>query len=182
MVVVLQLWPGASGALRYVRPAFAQGAVWLPITAQAVHLTLPHAVVNALAAVLLCWSLRGWVPLRCQLLALSGGMLGVALQVVADTDCHYYAGASGALHGAVSGAALHMLAAQGRMRLAGAGLGLVLFAKLAWQHAGIAASVDWLDIPIYYPAHGAGAAGGAMAVLALLLVRRWYPTVLPSGR
>ncbi len=180
--VVLQLWPGASAILRFERPDFVQGAVWLPITAQWVHLTLPHAMVNAMAALLLCWALRGGVPMRCQLLALLGGMVGVALQLVADARCDYYAGASGALHGVAGGAALYMLAAPGRMRLVGGASGLALLAKLGWQEVGSTVSPHWLDIPIYYPAHGAGAVGGGMAVLLLLVVRRRDPTVLPPAQ
>lgn len=180
--LVLQLWPGASSSLRFVRPDFIQGAVWLPISAQWVHLTWPHAMVNAMSALLLCGALRGWVPLSGQLLALSGGMVGVALQLVMDAHCDYYAGASGALHGAVGGAALYMLAAAGRTRLAGGGLGLALLAKLGWQDAAFAASPLWLDISVYYPAHGAGAVGGVAGVVVWLLVRRWYPALHPSAQ
>lgn len=180
--LVLQLWPGASGSLRFVRPDFTHGAVWLPISAQWVHLTWPHAAVNAMSALLLCWALRGWVPMRCQLLALSGGMVGVALQLVADARCDYYAGASGALHGVAGGAALYMLAAPGRIRLAGGALGLALVAKLGWQDAAFVASPHWLDIPIYYPAHKAGALGGAAVVLVWLLARRWCPALHPSAQ
>lgn len=179
---VLQLWLGASGSLRFVRPDFIHGAVWLPITAQWVHLNWPHAVVNAMSALLLCWALRGGVPVRCQLLALVGGMVGVALQLVADACCDYYAGASGALHGVVGGAALYMLVAPGRIRLAGGALGLALLAKLGWQDLAFAASPHWLGIPVYYPAHGAGAVGGVAGVVVWLLVRRWYLALRPSAQ
>jgi len=168
--VLLQLWPGASEGLRFVRPFFILGAVWQPFTAQWVHLNLLHAIMNAMAAVLLCWFLSPWMSLKHQLLALLGGILGVALLLVLDTQCTYYAGASGALHGVLAGAIAHLLRRAGPQRFAGAGLALALLTKLYWQSAHDGVAPDWLGMPIYYPAHGAGAAGGALMTLGLLVL------------
>lgn len=175
LCAVLQFWPGASEALRFERLAFTQGALWQPLSAQWVHLNLPHALANAVAAVLLCWLLTPWVPPRRQLLALLGGFLGVALILVLDTRCAYYAGASGALHGVLAGAALHGLVRRGPLQYAGAGLALLLAAKLYWELAGDHVASGWLGIPVYYPAHAAGAAGGVLALLAGMLLVHLRP-------
>ncbi|MDR7306433.1 rhomboid family intramembrane serine protease [Rhodoferax saidenbachensis] len=181
VTVVLQLWPGAAEWLRFHRPAFEEGAVWQLLTAQWVHLSLAHAVVNAMAAVLLCWSLAPWVPVRQQLLAWLGGHLGVAVVLALDSNCLYYAGASGALHGVLAGGALVLLCAPlaippsgWRVRLMGAVLLLALGAKLLLQPLFFATHTHgWLGIPTYYSAHAAGAAGGAVVVLSALLLCRW---------
>lgn len=182
LCAVLQFWPGASESLRFERLAFTQGALWQPLTSQWVHLNLPHAVVNAMAAVLLCWLLMPLVPLRRQLLTLLGGFLGVALVLVLDAHCAYYAGASGALHGVLAGAALHGLMRPGPLRYAGAGLTLLLAAKLYWEMAGVHPAPGWLGIPVYYPAHAAGAAGGVLVLLGGMLVARLYPAAQRPGR
>lgn len=179
MTVVLQLWPGAAEWLHFFRPVFAEGAVWQLLTAQWVHLSLAHAAVNAMAAVLLCWLLAPWVSVRRQLLALLGGYAGVAVVLVLDSNCQYYAGASGALHGVLAGAAVAVLCAPStgmesdwRRCAVGAGLLLALLAKLLVQPLGNAAATPgWLGIPTYYPAHVAGAAGGALAALFVVLLR-----------
>lgn len=177
----LQLWPGLAEALLFSRPAFAEGAFWQLLTAQWVHLNLVHAAVNAMAAVLLCWSLAPWAPVRQQLVVWLGGHAGVAAVLVLDSNCLYYAGASGALHGVLAGTAVLILSTSVphvRSRwlhpVVGAGLLLVLVAKLLIQPWGYAASTTgWLGIPTYYPAHAAGAAGGVMAALFGRLLGHW---------
>lgn len=178
VAVGLQLLPGWAEQLRFTRPAFADGAIWQLFTAQWVHLTLAHALVNAMAAVLLCWLLAPWVAVRRQLLSFAGGLVGVAVVLALDSNCQYYAGASGALHGVLSGAAIVLLRTSSpelqRYRLQralGAGLLLVLVTKLLVQTVSGAPSPSWLGIPTYYPAHVAGAIGGAAAVLVVLLLR-----------
>lgn len=178
---MLQFWPGASEALRFERLVFAHGALWQPLSAQWVHLNLPHALANVMAAVLLCWLLAPWVPQRRQLLALLGGFLGVALILVLDTRCTYYAGASGALHGVLAGAALHGLVRRGPLRYAGAGLALLLAAKLYWEMAGEHLAPGWLGNPVYYPAHTAGTAGGVLVILAEMLAVRLRPAAQRPG-
>lgn len=176
LYAVLQLWPGASEALRFERPAFSQGAVWQALSAQWVHLNWPHAAANAAAAVLLCWLLRPWMPVSRQLLALLGGWLGVAVLLVFDAQCAYYAGASGALHGVLAGAALHALAQAKPMRYVGAALVLGLVLKLVWQTMAQISAPDWLGMPVYHPAHMAGAAGGALVLAVCLSVQRLRAT------
>jgi rhomboid family GlyGly-CTERM serine protease len=179
VTVGLQLWPGLAEALRFSRPAFAEGAVWQLLTAQWVHLSQAHAAVNAMAAVLLCWSLAPWVPVRQQLVAWSGGHLGVAVVLILNSQCQYYAGASGALHGVLAGVAVFILATptqepQARWPRPGVGAALLvaLAIKLWVQPWGYTASTPgWLGIPTYYPAHAAGAAGGVVISLIFVLLR-----------
>ncbi|MDB5869059.1 MAG: rhombosortase [Polaromonas sp.] len=167
----LQLWPGASGLLRFSRSSYAQGAVWQLFTAQWVHLSHWHAIANAFAFMLIVLASGLWMRWPFQLLALCGGYAGVAAVLALDPDCSYYAGASGALHGLLAGNALAMAGAPGRQRpvamavLAGAALKL-------WLQAGNpqgASLVEW-GFAVYYPAHVAGALGGMALVLLALLV------------
>lgn len=183
----LQLWPGAAEALQFSRVRYAQGAYWQLLTAQWVHLSLGHALGNALAcAVLVLFSGR-WLGWRTQLLALCGGYAGVVAVLAWDAQCSYYAGASGALHGLLAGNALCLVWGghlQGPQTDAAAGpwlssarrVGLALLGavvlKLWWQSGGtpVAAWSGW-SFPVYHPAHIAGALGGMVLVLLVLAAR-----------
>jgi len=189
----LQLWPGASGLLRFYRPDYESGALWQLLTAQWVHLSGWHAAGNVLAFLAIVVASAFWLRWPLQVLALCGGYAGVALVIAFDPDCRYYAGASGALHGLLAGNAVAMLWTGGlRKQSAGrpllpqgeaspraarhiaiAVLGLLAF-KLWLQadRAGVAASVAW-GFPVYQPAHIAGALGGMSLVLGVLAARAW---------
>lgn len=189
----LQLWPGASGLLRFYRPDYESGALWQLLTAQWVHLSGWHAAGNALAFLVIVFASGVWLRWPLQALALCGGYAGVTLVVAFDPNCRYYAGASGALHGLLAGNAVAMLWSGG-LRKQSAGepllaqggaspraarhlaigvLGLLAF-KLWLQadRAGVAASVAW-GFPVYQPAHIAGALGGMSLVLGVLAARAW---------
>ena len=156
----------------FVRTEFAAGAWWQLVSAQWVHLSWLHAGVNLLGLVVVLVAFHGLVPLRLQGIALVGGHIGVAMVLALDRDCAYYAGASGALHGLLAGCALCLILAPSRIaprRLRTRWLGWMVLAgltlKLVWQHAvGDAATVGWLGLVTYYPAHTAGALGGLMAI------------------
>lgn len=184
----LSLWPQALVALGFSRPAYERGAVWQLFTSQLVHLNWPHTWVNALAFALSLLGWSTWVSLRDQMIALAGGMIGVALALALDPACAYYAGLSGALHGLWAGNAVALLGCS----LAKAGPGatptcpmprawqrhmalfilLLLLLKLGWQSDDpLEASAAWLGIPIYRPAHGAGLAGG-LGLMGVVLLRR----------
>lgn len=191
LTLALQLWPGASEALRFVRTSDAQGARWQLLTAQWVHLSGWHAAANALTFGLIVAASRAWVRWPMPLVALGGGYAGVALVVALDTNCRYYAGASGALHGLLAGNAAGMLwairgperpaghaaeaarvlALRRRRLLAAAVLGAVAL-KLWLQAAGVpdVPGGEW-DFPVYHPAHVAGALGGIALVSLLCAVR-----------
>jgi rhomboid family GlyGly-CTERM serine protease len=170
--------PAAALALVYHRQAFLDGQWWLPFTAQLAHFNIPHALANLAGALLLAALFHPWLRWRQQVWALAGGVVGVAVVVVADAQCTYYAGASGALHGwAAGGAMLLLAAARARPgtvnRVGPAGVAAVLLlglcAKLAWQ--GASAVSPWASgFPVYAPAHWGGALGGVvLSALALRL-------------
>ena len=155
-------------ALIYHRQAFLDGQWWLPLTAQLAHFNTSHALANAAGAALLGVLFRSWLRPSQQALAWAGGVLGVALVLILDTQCSYYAGASGALHGWAAGGALwaaldkpQNLEHQGRWAWA---LLLGISVKLALQFTYPPQTQDW-GFPVYQPAHWAGAAGGVAGVL-----------------
>lgn len=166
---------------QFDRVAYDGGAWWQVLTAQWVHFGWLHAGANALAAGVLLLVFWRRVDVRLQAVALLGGYVGVALLLVLDTGCAYYAGASGALHGWLAGSALALLLAEprpaathARARGVGAVLLIVLAVKLVLQRwNGAPAVPGWLGIVTYYPAHEAGAVGGLLAVLLFHAVRRW---------
>lgn len=189
LLLGLQLGPQLPELLKFSRPAYERGAVWQLFTSQWVHLNWPHTWVNGLvfAASLFGW--RTWIGLRDQICALAGGMLGVALVLALDADCAYYAGLSGALHGLWAGNALTLLGQtfmptdqsklpQQRMRDVREGtmallVLLLLVCKLWWQgNAALNPATGWLGIPVYWPAHEAGLAGGLLVMGLVLLLRR----------
>jgi hypothetical protein len=109
-----------------------------------------------------------------------GGYAGVAIVIALDANCARYAGASGALHGLLSGSALALLlptlrpapGALSRAPWLGCLVLLGLVIKLALQHGSASpASPGWLGFATYYPAHEAGAVGGLVAVLLVRLLQ-----------
>ncbi len=183
LLLVLQAWPAALPRLGFLRPAFAQGAVWQLLTSQFVHLDWHHALLNALAWGLSVLAWRPWVGLWALLLAFGGGLAGVALQLALDHEAGYYAGLSGALHGLWAGCALAWLVQAARSArgerlsrlppglqgvLALGVLGLLVLKLVLENQAAPAAH----GLPVYLPAHWAGLAGGLLAIGLALAGRR----------
>lgn len=187
----LQAWPGASELLRFTRSGYAQGAFWQTVSSQWVHLSPWHAASNALAFLVIVLASGFWIRWPLQVLALCGGYAGVAVMVALDTNCSYYAGASGALHGLLAGNAAAMVwagpslgspagaagpaarvAAAYRARLVALAVWGGMALKLWWQAGGTpqAPGGGW-GFPVYYPAHVAGALGGIGLVLLVLAAR-----------
>lgn len=158
-------------ALIYHRQAFLDGQWWLPLSAQWVHLNVAHGVANLAAALLLGVFLRGTVRWQQQLVLVGSSALAVALGVVLDTQCSYYAGASGALYGlAAGGSVLHGFGHSGlgrRQRLQGVVVLGLLSARLLIAQWGADTPVAW-GIPVYVPAHWAGVGGGLLAAIGLM--------------
>ena len=154
-------------ALIYHRQEFLDGQWWLPLTAQLVHFSFPHALINGAGAALLFVFFRPWLRGTSQWLALMGGWLAVAAMVVADAHCSYYAGASGALQGWAAGGALAMFRASGehwdRRRWLGLSLLLLLLLKMWLLPHMTATDLSW-GVPVYQPAHWAGTVGGLLFV------------------
>ena len=197
LLLALQLWPGLPAAWRFERPRFAQGAWWQLLSAQWVHLSLPHALANAAALLLIAWLLRSWLSTAVQCGLLAGAVAGVAAVIALDPGCAYYAGLSGALHGWLGGAAAWLVARRSSPGLAAlrstsaapddaaetgsppawpwimlALLGL----KVGLESVGLLPSA-W-SFAVYWPSHAAGLAGG---LLAACLMRAWA-RLTPTAR
>lgn len=200
LVAVAQMLSDWYGGWVFVRAAFVAGAWWQLATSQWVHLGGFHAALNVASLVLMVWVMRGWVAGSLQCAAWLGGYMGVALVLVLDPACGYYAGASGALHGLWAGTAVALLVwppdqwghpRAGRW-LAGLMLGGML-TKFWWQLRGgdgahalqvfepLTQHFGGPQFPVYGPAHFAGAAGGVAGVLLLGLCRRLVAPRSPHG-
>ena len=150
-------------ALIYHRQAFLDGQWWLPLTAQLVHLNGAHAASNAAVALVLAVLVRPMASAAHQGCILLVSAVAVALVLVLDVHCTYYAGASGALYGWAAGAcAMGLTRTQGvapSHRRVALLIGVCLAARLgAMQWAG--ASTSAWGFPVYLPAHWAGALAG----------------------
>ncbi|MDZ7921711.1 rhombosortase [Rhodoferax sp.] len=153
----------AGMALQFQRLAWAQGAWWQLFTSQWVHLSWGHWLGNVLGFVIVWAGLRLRLPARSLLLVHGGGLLGVMAVLLWDTQCQYYAGASGALHGlGAGGGALLLL---GVSRGWGVACSVLLAAKLVVPWIWPGATVSTYDFPVYHPAHVAGALGGLLMAL-----------------
>lgn len=187
--IAAQVWSEHMGALQFDRARYAAGAPWLLLTAQWVHLGVAHAALNGAMLVLMVLALQGWVPVRLQGAALLGGYAGVAITIALDSQCLYYAGASGALHGLWAGSAVYLLAKHRMARLGtggwlGAAMLLAMLFKLGWQawageYISLLGAVQGLhplgSMETYFPAHVGGALGGIVVVLLA-------SAFLPRGR
>lgn len=161
LLLALQLWPGGAAALRFERARFVQGAWWELLSSQFVHLSLSHALANAAALLLIAWLLHPLLGSAMQSGLLAGALVGVALLLVIDADCAYYAGFSGALHGWLGGALASQRGPVGRSAPWRWGLLGLLLLKVGLELAGWLPSA-W-NFPVYYPSHAAGLAGGLCA-------------------
>jgi membrane associated rhomboid family serine protease len=160
-------------ALIYQRDAFWGGQWWLPLSAQLAHFNLAHALSNGAAAVVLALVLRPFVSGMQQVTLALSGACAVALVVVLDSACSYYAGASGALYGWAAGGCLLGLLKKPPLAPANRKVAMLVLALLgvrlvAMQWSGVQATA-W-GFPVYLPAHWTGAFGGLLA--AGVLARR----------
>jgi rhomboid family GlyGly-CTERM serine protease len=171
-VCLLLLLPTAAGdagreLLRYDRAGLVHGEWWRLLTAHVVHLGLRHALLNVLGLALL-WALfaRDYSPGAWAAVVL-GAIAGIDAGLwLADSTVEWYVGSSGVLHGVMAAGAL---AKTRRREWEGVVLGVLLAAKLAYEHwagplpfAGTAAVV--------VDAHRYGVLG-ALAVAAFLKPR-----------
>jgi rhomboid family GlyGly-CTERM serine protease len=156
-------------ALRYDRPLIAAGEWWRLLTAHFVHLSLGHAVLNALGLVLL-WALfmrdyrpREWAfILLVSLVAIDVGLW------FHDPNLDWYVGASAVLHGVMAaGSWAHLR----RGEFDGWLLITFLIGKLAYeQFAGAMPFSTDLGV-VVVNAHLYGALGG---LAAALYTRRFF--------
>lgn len=194
LLLVLQLWPGLPAAWRFERASFEQGAWWQLLSAQWVHLSLPHALANAAALLLIAWLLRPWLSTLLQCGLLAGAVAGVAAVIALDPGCAYYAGFSGALHGWFGGAAVWLAGRRSSPGLAAlrptsaapdetADTGpppawpwimlALLVLKVGLESAGLLPSA-W-SFMVYWPSHAAGLASGLLAACLMRAGARLMP-------
>lgn len=181
LMALAQIASDTSGGWRFDRAAYQAGAWWQLFSSQWVHFGVNHAALNAVCLVAMVLAFQGLVCIRVQGMALVGGAIGVAACIALDPACQYYAGASGALHGLWAGCAVALMAfappARGRfnsVRVLGVAMlvavGIKLYLLTGVGHAGVSAvpvfsALVLGRVPVYTPAHEAGAAGGVLAVL-----------------
>ena len=182
LLPALQLWPGLPAAWRFERARFEQGAWWELLSSQLVHLSLPHALANAAALLLIAWLLRPWLSTPAQSGLLAGAAAAVAAVIALDPGCGYYAGFSGALHGWLGGAAALLAGRSSSPHRPARCLTSATPDQVAetvppsaWPCALLALfglkvgleSVGWLpsawSFAVYWPSHAAGLAGGLLA-------------------
>jgi len=151
-------------ALRYDRAALAAGELWRLLTGHLVHLSVRHAVVNALGLGLL-WALfaRDYSPRQWLLVVLASALAIDAGLWLRDSTVAWYVGSSGVLHGVLAaGTWAHLR----RREAEGWGLALVLLAKLLYEqlHGPLPFSGTR---EVVVNAHLYGVLGGLAAALAL---------------
>ena len=158
--------------MQFSRTDYDNGAFWQLFTSQWVHLNALHAASNWIVFFITLLIFKQWIPVRLQLLTLTGGFLGVAALLIWDTQCLFYAGLSGALHGMWVGNALLLTKDSFSHQIRSTALFFLLFValKIVWQGSSNGSNFNlWLNIPVYLPAHAAGAAGGFLVSLAMYL-------------
>jgi rhomboid family GlyGly-CTERM serine protease len=157
--------------LAYDRDALLQAQWWRGLTAHVVHLDFSHALLNVIGLALVwalyvrAWSVREWlVIVLAAMVAIDAGLWWWQPQV------RWYVGASGVLHGLLAAGVI----AQWRTERTIAAVVAVLFAaKLAWEagHGALPFAGEMHGVVL--SAHRYGAAGGAIAGMALTLRRKW---------
>jgi len=161
---------GLDTVLRYDRDAIGQGAWWLLLTGNLVHLGWSHLLLN-LAGLLMVWwffdeefSVVEWLwILLVSALFVTGGLY------LFDPRLIWYVGLSGLLHGLFIAGGIRLLGRDTRFAV----LLLALFvAKLGWEQlfGSLPGTSDMAGGPVVVNSHLYGAIGGAVAAL-LLLVR-----------
>ncbi len=174
LVLALQALPLASG-LEY-RRAWLGEAPWRLLSAHWVHLSWPHALVNALALGLIAEVFSPWLSGRRLLSLLVGASLFISVTLYfAWPSIAWYRGLSGALNAAfVAGCVLWLASPRryGRLlpALLLAGVAIKNLIERSWtDHLPVA---DWLGGQVVPQAHLAGALFGLAAGLLLAGAQR----------
>lgn len=165
--------PSVVGILRYDRDAILAGQAWRLVTGHLVHADVPHLAWN-LAGLGLVWFLfardyaaRQWLAiLAASTVAIDLGFL------LFEPDLAWYVGFSGVLHGCMAAGLVAWLRT-GRDVL-GVLVAVLFVAKLVWEHwfGALPFTAASISLPVIYQAHSYGAAGGALAGIAIRLRRR----------
>jgi len=171
LCVLLQL-SGLQEALRYDRNAIENGAFWLLLTGNFVHLGSSHLLMNMAGLgliVALVWARFDWFEWLL-ITIFSSLTVGIGLYMI-DSGLIWYVGFSGTLHGLIIAGCLADL----RFSPKSAALLLVLVTgKLIWEQVAgaLPGSESVAGGSVIVNAHLYGAIGGALAGAILLLSKR----------
>jgi len=153
----------ASGwvdAWRYDRSQVEQGAYWLLLTGNLVHLNWSHWALNmaGLAIVAFFFSAYASIGQWCLVLLISALCVGLGVSLL-NVDIQYYVGLSGVLHGLFIFGALREIR---KYPLSGYVLFCVLLAKLTWElvNGALPGSEELTGGRVLTDAHFYGAVGG----------------------
>jgi len=177
LIVLLQALPEAGTALEYRRPLLA-AEPWRIVGAHLVHINWTHALVNALAWVVLARLFERELPAGAQLLCLGGAAVVISLALaLLLPGIAWYRGASGVLHALYFAGATAMLAEAARGRGSPRWPQLLLAAgwiKVALEipRGGETVFAAWLGAPVVPQAHLFGALFGTAFGLLSVLRRR----------
>lgn len=162
--------PGVAALLRYDRGGIAGGQWWRVYTAHVVHYDSAHLLQNLAGLALLWWLfIRDAGAPQWAFVAVASATTVSAGLWFLQPELAWYLGASGVLHGLWAAGGV---AARRRWRLESDVALALLAAKLAveqWRGP-LAHGLD-AALPVIVDAHLFGAAGGAIAALALRLWR-----------
>jgi rhomboid family GlyGly-CTERM serine protease len=169
LLLLLQTLPAVPPALEY-RRATLLAQPWRLVTGHLVHVNGMHALVNAVAWVLLAALFRSALDAKRQLLSLALGAAAISLALaVLYPSIAWYRGASGALHALFFAGASAELAAALRQRswraaLAASALLAGGAVKLMLELPDGAATphVEWLAMATVPQAHLVGALCGCL--------------------
>jgi len=177
LIVLQQALPEAGTALEYRRPLLA-AEPWRIVGAHLVHINWTHALVNALAWVVLARLFERELPAGAQLLCLGGAAVVISLALaLLLPGIAWYRGASGVLHALYFAGATAMLAEAARGRGSPRWPQLLLAAgwiKVALEipRGGETVFAAWLGAPVVPQAHLFGALFGTAFGLLSVLRRR----------
>jgi rhomboid family GlyGly-CTERM serine protease len=161
----------ARELFRYDRAALADFELWRLATAHLVHLSIGHTALNVIALAIIALLFESVLDSFDWIVAAAMSALAIDLGLyAASPEVAWYVGLSGALHGIMVAGALTLAIARSRF---GAIMLVIVVAKIAWEH--FAGPVPFSELtsggPVVTDAHLYGAVGGAVACVALRLIR-----------
>jgi rhomboid family GlyGly-CTERM serine protease len=161
----------ARELFRYDRAALADFELWRLATAHLVHLSIGHTALNVIALAIIALLFDSVLDSFDWIVAAAMSALAIDLGLyAASPEVAWYVGLSGALHGIMVAGALTLAIARSRF---GAIMLVIVVAKIAWEH--FAGPVPFSELtsggPVVTDAHLYGAVGGAVACVALRLIR-----------